>query len=113
MKTKSLVPAAVALTLSLPAFSSIAATPPPIDLLGDPASPAAADNTITITPDTRYVNVEGGQVVKFDVGGKTFAWNFNGAQTVDSFDLNRVAPPGMLDREVRAYVSPNPLYIGS
>ena len=108
MKTKSLIPTVLALTLSLSALSSMAATP--LNLLGDPAPAAAADRTITITPDTKYVNVQGGQTVKFDVGGKTFAWDFDGPVT--SFDLNRVAPPDLLDHMVTAYVSPNPLYMG-
>lgn len=112
MKTKSLVSAVLALALSVPALSSIAATPAPLELLGDPAPPTAADKTITITPDTKYVNVQQGQVVKFDVGGKTFAWDFDNAVTVESFDLNRVAPPGMLDHEVRAYIEPNVQYEG-
>jgi hypothetical protein len=111
MKTKSLVPAVLALTLSLPALSSIAATR--LDLLGDPAPDTAATSTIKVTPGTRYVNVEGGQVVKFDVGGRTFTWNFDGADTVTSFDLNQVAPKGMLDHVVTAYISPNPLYAGN
>jgi hypothetical protein len=92
----------------------MAATPD--ELLGDPVPAAAAakdaDRTITITPDTKYVNVVGGQTVKFDVGGQTFAWDFNGADTVGSFDLNQVAPPGLLDHAVTAYVSPNPMYEG-
>ena len=108
MKTKSLIPTVLALTLSLSALSSMAATP--LNLLGDPAPAAVADRTITITPDTKYVNVQGGQTVKFDVGGKTFAWDFDGPVT--SFDLNRVAPPDLLDHMVTAYVSPNPLYMG-
>ena len=108
MKTTSLIPTVLALTLSLSALSSMAATP--LKLLGDPAPAAVADRTITITPDTKYVNVEGGQTVKFDVGGKTFAWDFDGPVT--SFDLNRVAPPDLLDHMVTAYVSPNPLYMG-
>ena len=82
-----------------------------ITLLGDPASPASASRTIAIYPDTRYVNVTGGEVVKFTVGDKSFAWNFNGRPT--SFDLNAVAPPGVMDHRVRAYIAPNPLYGGS
>lgn len=108
MKTKSLVPALLALTLSLPALSSMAA-PPPVELLGDPAPTATPARTITITPDTKYVNVEGGEVVKFVIGGQTFAWDFD-SNRVDAFDLNRVTPAGMLDHKVTAYVSPNPLY---
>lgn len=106
--TKLLGPAIVGLTLSVSALSSMAASPDM--LLGDPAPAAAAQRTIQITPDTKYVNVQGGQVVRFDVGGKGFTWDFDSAQTVVDFDLNRIAPPGLLDHPVTAYVSPNPLY---
>jgi hypothetical protein len=106
---KTIIPAVVALTLSLSALSSMAATP--VDLLGDTAPAAAANRTITIAPDTRYVNVEGGQTVRFNVGEKTFTWDFDGPDTVWAFDLNRVTPPGLLDHTVTAYVSPNPLYM--
>jgi hypothetical protein len=109
MKTKSLIPAVLALSLSLAGLSSMAATSR--DLLGETTSATSANRTIAITSDTRYVNVEGGQIVNFDVGGKTFVWDFDGS-TNQSFDLNQVAPPGLLDHAVTAYVSPNPLYIG-
>jgi hypothetical protein len=110
MKTKSLIPAVLTLTLSLSAFSSMAATN--LNPLGETAPTAAANRTIAITPDTRYVNVEGGQIVKFVVGGKTFIWAFDGTENVQSFDLNQVTPPGLLDHVVTAYVSANPLYMG-
>jgi hypothetical protein len=110
MKTKSLVPAIVALVLSLTACSST--TVPRRDLLGGPAPDTAAERTIKIMPDTRYVYVTGGQVVQFDAGGKTFTWHFDGPDIVWAFDLNRVAPSGMLDHVVTAYISPNPLYAG-
>jgi hypothetical protein len=110
MKTKLLIPAALAITLSVLALPSMAATP--TKLLGETAPATAADRTITITPDTNYVNVQGGQIVKFDVGGKSFTWDFDVPDTVGSFDLNRVMPSGLLDHEVTAYVSPNPLYMG-
>ena len=80
-----------------------------IALLGDAALPASATRTIAIYPDTRYVNVTGGEIVKFIVGNQSFAWNFNGRPS--SFDLNAVAPPGVLDHGVKAYVAPNPLYM--
>jgi len=110
MKFKSFIPTVIALTLSVSALSSMAATP--VDLLGETAPATAANRTIAITPDTKYVNVEGGQTVRFDVGGKTFAWDFDGAETVQSFDLEQIAPPGLLDHAVTAYVSPNPMYMG-
>ena len=108
MKTKSLTRTLVVLTLSLAAVSAMAA--PALSLLGQATPATAATRTITITPDTKYVNVVGGQTVQFNAGGKTFAWNFNGP--IYSFNLNRVAPAGVLDHKVTAYVAANPLYVG-
>lgn len=93
-------------------FAACAAPPPGPGLLGDPAPVAAATRTIVIAPDTRWVNVTGGDIVKFVAGNKTFAWNFDVGAGTSSFDLNRVAPPGMLDHKVTAYVAPDPRYIG-
>ena len=84
--------------------------PPPLDLLGDPAPLAAARRTIVITPDTEWVNVEGGEIIRFIVGNQSFVWNFDVSWGTDSFELNRVAPPGLLQRRVTAYVAPDPRY---
>lgn len=82
------------------------------DLAGDPASPSAADYTIVIHPDTRYVNVKEGDVVSFVAGGKTFAWNFDTHENAWALDLAQVAPPGLLDHPVTAYISPFRRYYG-
>jgi hypothetical protein len=110
MKAKTYIPALLAFTLTLSSLPAMAE--PRVDLLGEPAPATAADQTITIKPDTRYVNVQGGQIVNFDIAGQMFTWNFDGPEGLQSFDLNRVAPPGLLDHAVTAYVSPNPLYSG-
>jgi hypothetical protein len=109
MKSRLLIPQLLALAL-LSACASRSAFIPRADLLGQPAPPSAATRTIPITPDTRWVNVTGGDTVRFVVGDKVFAWNFTVAPTVSSFDLNRVAPPGLLGRRVTAYVAPDPFY---
>ena len=80
------------------------------DLYGSPAAPADYQPTIVITPATTYVNVEGGDTVRFMANGKEFAWTFNVARTVNQFDLNEVAPSGMLDHRVHAFISPDPKY---
>jgi hypothetical protein len=98
---------AACLTLSLTACG----TPQPVSLFGDLVDPAGAVRTIVLTPDTRWVNVEGGQIIRFVVGNQSFGWAFNVSQNVDSFDLARVAPPGLLTHPVIAYVSPDPKYI--
>jgi len=78
---------------------------------GDPATDAGATKTIAIGPDTYFVNVTGGEVVKFVDGGKSFVWDFDGPYSY-TFDLKRVAPPGVLDHRVMAYVDPDPYYNG-
>ncbi|SFA71883.1 Heavy-metal resistance protein CzcE [Collimonas sp. OK607] len=108
MSSKFLIPTLLALALSVSAASSMAASNH--SLLGETAAPAATSRVITITPDTKYVNVQGGQAVQFNAGGGTFSWSFNGP--AKSFELNRVAPSGLLDHPVTVYVSPNPLYNG-
>lgn len=81
-----------------------------IDLYGAAAAPADYQRTITITPTTRHINVVGGDTIRFISNGTQFAWTFNVARTVDSFSLNQVAPAGVLDHNVTAYVSPDPKY---
>jgi hypothetical protein len=78
---------------------------------GDPGSTTGATRTITISPNTQYVNVTGGQIVKFVDGDKSFAWNFDGPGGY-TFDLAQVAPRGTLDHSVQAYVDPDPFYSG-
>ena len=81
----------------------------PTDLLGEPAPLYAASRTILIEPGTRWVNVTGGEIVKFVVGDKAFAWHFNGI--AGTFDLTQIAPQGVLTHSVRTYQAPDPLYI--
>lgn len=78
---------------------------------GDPATDAAATKTVVIGPDTKYVNVTAGEVVEFVDGSKSFAWNFDGPYAY-AFELNRVAPPGVLDHRVMAYVDADPYMNG-
>lgn len=87
-------------------------TAPSAKFLGDPAPDVAATQTIEIRPDTKWVNVTGGDIVKFVVGGKSFAWAFNVGSGVSHFDLSRVAPSGVLDRPVFVYLAPDPKYMG-
>jgi hypothetical protein len=101
-----------ALTLAL--LCSACSTPPAMSgnqPWGDPAPATAGEHTIVITPDTHYVNVVGGDVVRFVDGDKSFAWAFNSFCGYH-FDLARVAPGGMLDHPVMAYVDPDPYYCG-
>jgi hypothetical protein len=109
MLLRSLVLAVATFMLSAP--SAIAQTTR-TELLGNPAPSNAATRTIVITPATKWVNVEGGEIINFIVGDKSFGWDFYVGFTVSSFDLQLVAPPGILNRRIMAYVSPDPRYSG-
>lgn len=78
-----------------------------ISFYGDPAPGLVVNRVVKIGPDTKYVVVTGGEVIRFDIGEKSFAWNFDGAGQYH-FDLALVAPPGVLDHTVTAYVNPDP-----
>lgn len=86
----------------------LASRDPGSDLFGSAATVAMVTRRIVIKPEMSYVNVTGGEVIRFDVGGKSFVWNFNGTRS--SFDLGLIAPAGLLARKVTAYIAPNPLY---
>ena len=45
-------------------------------------------------------------VVRFLANGKEFAFNFDGVDT-GGFNLQRLAPAGVLDHPVTAYVAPD------
>ncbi|MDY7545297.1 CzcE family metal-binding protein [Glaciimonas sp. Gout2] len=87
------------------ACSSSFAAELPLKFLGDPGTTGTATQTINIKPDTKYVNVTGGQTVKFVVGDKSFAWYFDVGTNVSTFDLNRVAPANILTQPIKVYVA--------
>ena len=67
--------------------------------------------SITIRPNTKYVNVNAGEIVRFvdQASGKSFIWKFGGVTRDDggySFDLATVAPRGIVNGAVTAYVGP-------
>ncbi len=103
----------VFITLLLSACASALNPMPRPDLLGEPAPVTASMRTMIITPDTKYVNVTGGETVKFVARGKSFAWTFDGQTQAYAFDLRKAAPSGVLDHKVEAYVESNPLYRGN
>jgi hypothetical protein len=111
MKRNTLYLGLTALLLTGAAISPMANAEPQ-SLLGDPVPSSAAERTVVLGPNTAYVNVTGGEVVKFVVGGKAFAWDFDTADGITSFDLSKVAPAGTLDHKVMVYIARDPTYFG-
>jgi hypothetical protein len=85
--------------------------------MGEVVPLSGATRTIPIDAKTRHVNVTAHETVKFEVNGSAFAIVFSGSPATTSafvpsaFDLNQLAPAGVLDHKVTAYVAPDPLYI--
>ncbi len=101
---KRLIPVLALLTLT--AVSPIAtANVTDADMLGRAAQASAAQRTIAIDAKTRWITVEHDEVVKFVSNGQEFAWAFHGMSS--SFKLSKVAPTGVLDRDLTVYVWPN------
>jgi hypothetical protein len=78
---------------------------------GTPVHEGSADRTIVLDANAKWVNVTGGETIRFVVAGKSFLWRFDTYSTEPAFELNKIAPAGMLgERAIRVYVAPDPLY---
>jgi len=103
------------LTLSAASLSA-GASLKPTDLLGEPTQApsleraiitAVPDRTITVTGDTKWVNVKHYEVIRFASNGREFTWYFDGLAQPGAFDLMQIAPAGFVDHCVTVYVSPS------
>lgn len=73
---------------------------------------ANADREVTIGAGTKWVNVNNGDTVTFNVSGKSFTYHFDTLHAEASFDLAKIAPAGVDTGTVTVYVASNPLYRG-
>jgi len=78
--------------------------------LGSEAPEQASTRTIVITPASRAINVNNGEVVTLEVGGKSFTWKFDTLRDSDRFALADIAPEGIDTHDLWVYVAPNPIY---
>ena len=89
-------------------FGTALALPPDSqEWLGTPADGLRADRVISVTSNTRWVNVNENETVRFVVGEKNFAWQFNGSRSV--FHLADIAPAGLVSPSINVYVGADPL----
>jgi endonuclease YncB( thermonuclease family) len=77
------------------------------------ATPAgSADRHVVIKPGAKWVNVDDGDTVEFNVEGKSFTWHFDTLHGESAFELSKIAPEGIDVSKVIVYVGANPLYRG-
>jgi hypothetical protein len=74
---------------------------------GGEATARAADYRISLTAATRWVNVNNGDTVQFEAGGKEFTWHFRTFKGAKIFNLALIAPTGMAVGAVRVFVAQN------
>jgi Cu/Ag efflux protein CusF len=101
---KRLISTLASLTLSAASLTTTAKVTE-ADMLGNAAQPSAAQRTIVIDNKTKWITVEHDEVVRFLSNSQEFAWTFQGMSS--SFELNKIAPAGALDRALTVYVWPN------
>lgn len=77
--------------------------------LGTPVHEGSADRTVVIEPGAKWVNVNRNETVRFVVGGKSFTWRFD-TLNQSAVALDKIAPAGLLDRPIKAYVGPDPMH---
>jgi len=76
------------------------------------AAPAAAATRVIAISAAGDINVNQGDVVQFNIDGKSFTWQFDTLRPDDRFVLSAIAPGGVETHGVYVYVAPNPLYRG-
>jgi len=65
---------------------------------------------INVDANTKYVNVENGETVQFNVQGHSFTWHFETFHDEAAFKLAKIAPQDVMPGGVEVYVAANPLY---
>ena len=76
-------------------------------LLGTAVPAAQGQRTIAIAADTRWVNVDYDEVIRFSVRNTEFGWKFDGPGQ-RPIDLQLIAPLGALSSPVTVYVKRRP-----
>jgi hypothetical protein len=106
---------AAAFVIGAPAFANHPAASP---ILGAPVHDGGGslklspDRTVAIDAGTRWVNVTGGETIRFVVDGQSFYWAFNTFTHAPAFALGAIAPRGTPHASVKIFVSPDPAFTG-
>ncbi len=78
---------------------------------GQAAPPTTAYYALKVDGATKWVNVNNGDTVRFDVNGKQFGWHFDTCKDYSIVKLSAIAPGDTDVGATRIYVSLNPVYM--
>lgn len=99
-------------TDATPSTSATVAASRHAALFGSPALQAHATRTITLGPDTRYINVKSGETVAFRSGGTMSAWTFTETISGKNADLALLMPELPDAKGIRVYIDRSDLFTG-
>jgi hypothetical protein len=103
---RSTLAAGLALSLAGAAHAAPAAS----NAFGTPAAANAAERTVVLGDQTRYINVNDGETVRFVHGDRSFTWNFDTVRRDGVAALGQIAPMDFGDAGAKVYIAQNPLY---
>lgn len=109
---KALRTTIIATVIAAAATGAAHASINPMPQFGMATAAANADRQVTINANTKWVNVNNGDTVTFNLDGKSFTWHFDTLHSEEAFDLAKIAPEGINVGMVTVYVASNPLYRG-
>jgi hypothetical protein len=75
---------------------------------GVAAPTASADYKLAVTPGKKWLNVNDGDTVEFDVGDKEFTWHFDTRRDPTELPLSAITPAGIDAGVTRVFVSKDP-----
>lgn len=105
MKTALMAGIAAALLMGSTAFAATSASD-----LGTQGDANSVTREVVITPQTRWVNVESGETIKFvDGAGHSVVWHFDTGSWATGA-LSDFAPQLAQGRDIKVYVAENVLY---
>jgi hypothetical protein len=108
---KSKLAKAVAVSTLLMSFAGANAFAQVADPYGVAADRASPEREIVVSPTTKHVNVNQGEVVKFVSEGKSFTWKFD-TFAQRPFEMQKIAPKDFVHSNPTVYLGANPLYFG-
>jgi hypothetical protein len=78
---------------------------------GSAVAADAADYTLKVDGQTKWLNVNDGDTVRFNVKGKEFTWHFDTYKNHSIVNLASIAPADADAGLVKVFVAMNPLYM--
>jgi hypothetical protein len=103
MKFIATVLLATATTFSVSAYAITSG-----DQIGHSANGTIAQRTIDVNANTRYVNVQRGDIVEFTAGSNSVVWQFDGVK--ETIPLSQVFPSAADAQNVTVYVAVEDLH---